>query len=123
MLGWLRRRTMQPLDLRIHGPKDFAGKTLVLDGRVYAIGACLRQDTQGHVHRLTNTVSNLCQHAIQIRPEYRRAPETARAASSAKAEATELLRASMQGDAAAQIVSIMTVRQVAGGSLELHEAT
>ncbi len=57
------------LDLTRHRPEEFPGKIINLSGRDYKVGDLFRQNNQGFSYGLTNTLSNLSQHIIQIRPE------------------------------------------------------
>src|SRR6185295_4046468 len=109
---WFKRAPSDPelLDLKRHKPTEFSGKTVGLDGRDYRIGGRVRESNQGYAHRLTNQISGLCQHVIQIRPEYIQAPETALSASRQKAEATSSLRAGMRSKGNSVEIPPITVR-------------
>lgn len=120
---WLKRvPTPETLDLRRHRPEEFSGKVVTVEGRNYLIGDCIRQGDQGHAHRLVNQLSGLCQHVIQIRPEYMQAPETALSCSRTKAKVTADLRAQLLRDGQSETFApVITVREANGGSFEMHE--
>lgn len=119
---WLRLGKSNSLDLKRHKPAEFAGKIVVLNEREYVIGANVRtSDQQGFSHRLINRMSGLCLHAIQIRPEYCQAPDTAWAISRDKQAATALLRDADRVEGRPDIICLLTALQGCGGSFELHE--
>jgi len=112
---WLRPRSPGPeaLDLKRHRPEEFSGKTVTLDGRDYWIGGRVENDpSQGYAHRLTNQLSGLCLHVIQIRSEYMQSPEHALATSLEKAEATAHLRAKCRSEGLAEVLFIIEGRRI-----------
>ncbi len=119
---WLRRFKGDALDLTRHQPSDFVGKIVVLKEREYEIGANVRtSDEQGYAHRLINRLSGLCLHMIQIRPEYRHAPDTAWSISKEKERATAFLRDAERAEGRPGVICLLTALQGCGGSFELHE--
>jgi tetratricopeptide (TPR) repeat protein len=95
---------------------------VVINGREYTIGANVRtSDDQGYAQRLVNRMSGLCLHMIQIRPEYRVAPDKALTISKEKESATALLCDAERVEGRAGVICPLTALQGCGGSFELHE--
>jgi tetratricopeptide (TPR) repeat protein len=118
---WLRRPQSNLLDLKRHEPAEFAGKIVVLNEREYVLGANVRTSDQGFSHPLINRMSGVCLHIIQIRPEYRHAPDTAWTISKEKQVATAFLRDADRVEGLPDVICLLTARQGFGGSFELHE--
>lgn len=120
---WLKARSSAPvaLDLQRHGPKEFQGKTIQLDGCNYTVGGRVRESDQGYSHRLINSASGLCLHLIQFRPEVQHSPEVAWQVSLAKQQANAVLRDQFLRSGEAIPFGVMTAWQAHGGSFELHE--
>jgi tetratricopeptide (TPR) repeat protein len=111
----------EALDLKRHTPAEFAGKTVVVGGRQYVIGARFRENSQGYAHRLVNLRSGVCLHAIQVRSEYLKDPTAALQASLAKAAATLQMVSKMRLATPPVEMSFLTVERAHGGSFEVHE--
>jgi len=120
---WLQLlKKSDSLDLTRHQPADFAGKIVVLNEREYVIGANVRISDQGFSHQLINRMSGLCLHIIQIRPEYRQAPDKAWTISRDKETVTAHLRDFERVEAGRpDMIGVLTARQGCEGSFELHE--
>ena len=80
-------------------------------GRDYLIGPRFREGEQGYAHELTNQLSGLTLHAIQIRVSYLADPEGAKQASKTKEKLTADLHTKMAAAGqAAQIPILMCLR-------------
>lgn len=108
---WFKPKDSSPiaLDLTRYSPAEFQGKSGTLNGRDDLIGGTVRQTDQGFAHRLTNTVSGVCLHVIQVRPEYMESPDTTWALSKSKEEPTAQLRDQLRVDEAAHASAIHVV--------------
>jgi hypothetical protein len=114
---------MEALNLQSHTPDEFVGKTITVDGRSYRIGPSFRVSDQGYAHYLTNEMSGLCLHILQIRPEYMSDPASTREVSKTKAQLTEKLRSQMRRESKTVEIPIINVVDANGGSFELHETS
>ena len=104
-----------------HEPRQFAGKTVTIQGCEYRIGALFRDSSQGYSHALVNLRSGMCLHAMQVRREYRTRPIEALDASRTKQTVTTQLRDSLLAENNPVAVSPVTAIKLHGGSFELHE--
>jgi len=108
---WLKPKgsSLLPLDLRRHRPQDFQGRFVTLHGRDYLVGEKVRQTDQGVAHRLTNMMSGVCLHVMQVRPESLESPDIAWTLSEGKEEGTAQLRDQLRVDEAAQASAVHVV--------------
>jgi tetratricopeptide (TPR) repeat protein len=113
---------MEQLDLRRHTPEEFAGKSVTIGGRHYAIGPKFDGD-EGHAHFIVNELSGLCLHVMQVGKQYLSNPSGALAASRERARETADLRSNMLRNGEQITLPLVSVIEGNGGSFELHETT
>src|SRR5947208_3338922 len=112
---------MEALNLKHHTADQFTGKSIVIHGRNYRIGARFRESDQGYAHFLFNELSGLCLNIGQIRREYRSNPVGALRASQEKAKQTASLRSDFRMKGEAVDIPFISVIEGNGGSFEVHE--